>query len=153
MGKVRYQVDGIGGLGANAAAFMPMPGLTPAGATHGDVDVFGAWGTLRVPAPRPATSPRSSSSPATGERVPSDVSPNYMLPQIGIAGTRNMRPPVRYLPQAMRHRIPTPAGSITVQPSDVRQRGRKIGQRWAMIWPRTVTRWPNVLHRGDNNAY
>lgn len=141
MATVRYQVEQLAGLGANAHAFMPTPGLTPAGSSHGEVDVFGAWGTMPVAAPHPATSPHLSRSPLL--RTPSDVAPDYMLPQIGVAGTRNMRPPVRYLPNDSR--IPAPAGSITDQGPEVRMRGRKVGGRLSQIWPRTITRWPNLI--------
>jgi hypothetical protein len=141
---VRYQVDGLAGLGANAHAFMPSPGLTPAGSSHGEVDVWGAPGTLPVPAPHPATSPHLSRS--RWLRTPSDVAPDYFTPQIYVAGMRNMRPPVHYMPN--HSRIPTPTGSITTQPAPVLARGRKIGGRFSMIWPRTITRWPNLLQRG-----
>lgn len=142
MAQVRYRVDQLPA-GENAHAFLPMPGLSAAGSSHGEVDVFGAWGTMPVPSPHPATSPHLSRSPLL--RTPSDVAPDYFCPQIGIAGTRNMRPPVRYLPN--HSRIPAPAGAIADQPSPVLMRGRKIGTRWSMIWPRVVTRWPNILDR------
>lgn len=154
MAEVRYQVDGLPA-GCNAHAFLPMPGLTPAGSSHGLVEVFGAPGTEPVPSPAPATRPHQTRNQL--ERTPSDVAPDFFLPQLGLASTRNMGPGrsiapggIHYLPNDSR--IPVPVGSILDQPSPVKMGGRKVGGRDSMIWPRTITRWPDLLTRGKRSA-
>lgn len=140
MPTVRIRTDGLPP-GHNALAFMPMPGLTPAGSSHGLIHVYGAPGTMKVAAGPPATRPRLTSNK---ENVtPSDASPDWFAPQLYLASMENLGPPVGYLPN--HSRMPPPVGSAAAQVPPVVQRGRKVGGILSMIWPRVVTRWPNML--------
>lgn len=137
MAVVRYQVDEIPDLYMHA--FTPMPGLSPAGSSHGIIRVFGSPGTTKVPSPPPAFSGRMSCSPLW--RSPSDVAPDWFAPQLWLADITNLGPPVHYLPN--RSGVPAPVGTVGGV-SEVAMGGRKVGGRRSMKWPRNLIRWPNL---------
>ena len=144
MPVVRYAVDGVPPQWAEA--FMPMPTLSPAGATSESWSIYGAWGTEEVPeSPNHTASGTLSRSPEW--RPPSSVAPDYFLPQVAVQDIRRLGPPVHYLPLRAATLVEpvTPQGTLgPLGPSAVHMRGRKIGGRRSMHWPRVVPRWPNL---------
>lgn len=144
MATVRYQVDGVPAHWA--AAFFPTPGLSPAGATSVSRFTQGAPGTMRVHSPRPAWSGRLSSSPDW--HPPSEVAPDYICPQLYVNDIRELGPIVQYMPSRYAA-VPPPVGQIgdrsALGPAPVAMRGRKVGGRRSMKWPRTIVRWPDLL--------
>lgn len=89
-----------------AHAFFPTPGLSPAGATSIQRFTWGAPGTLRVPSPKPRWSGRQSTSRAY--QSPSDVAPDWFLPQLYVNDITQLRPPVRYMPADVIKAMPPP---------------------------------------------
>jgi hypothetical protein len=138
MAVVRYAVHGVPGQWVDA--FMPMPTLTPAGATSVSRFTFGAPGTEPVPSPRPAGSAAQSDSPQWAP--PSAVAPTVFCPQLYVNDIRALGPPVRYLPAKVASLVP-PVGEIGGV-SDVAMGGRKVGGRRSMHWPRPKTFWPSI---------
>jgi hypothetical protein len=143
MATVRYRVDDVPAVWADA--FMPMPTLTPAGATSVSWTISASWGTEAVPSPAPAGRGTLTCSPAW--LPPSAVAPDYFLPDVAVQDITRLGPPVRWmpLPFAQLADPATPIGSHGPQgPSAVVMRGRKVGGRRSMWWPRAVPRWPNL---------
>jgi hypothetical protein len=141
---VRYKVDDVPPQWADA--FMPMPTLTPAGATSVSWTIQAAWGTEDVPvSPNHTASGTLSTNPEW--KSPSAVAPDYFRPDIAVQDIRRLGPPVHYMPLPAAMLVPpvVPVGSLgPLGPPAVLQRGRKIGGRRSMHWPRVVPRWPNL---------
>lgn len=144
MSTVRYKVDGVPAQYADA--WMPMPTLSPAGATSVSWTIHASWGTEEVPvSPNHKASGTLSDSPPWKDQ--SAVAPDWFLPQVAVQDIRLLGPPVRYMPGQIAQLVPpvTPLGTMGPQgPSAVVMRGRKIGGRRSMHWPRVVPRWPNL---------
>lgn len=144
MSTVRYRVDDVPPQWADA--FMPMPTLSPAGATSVSWTIHAAWGTEDVPlSPNHKASGTLSKSPEWKDQ--SAVAPNYFRPQVAVQDITRLGPPVRYMPGTVAQLVPPvePLGQLGPQgPSAVVMRGRKIGGRRSMHWPRVVPRWPNL---------
>lgn len=144
MGTVRYKVDGVPGQWADA--WMPMPTLSPAGATSVSWTIQGAWGTEDVPvSSNHNASGTLSSSPQW--KPPSAVAPDYFCPQVAVQDIRSLGPPVHYMPHSLAQLVDpvVPLGTHgPIGPSAVVMRGRKIGGRRSMHWPRVVPRWPGL---------
>jgi hypothetical protein len=143
MATVRYRVDGVPA--AYAQAWMPMPTLTPAGATSVRWTISAAWGTEPVHSPPPQGRGTLSASPLW--RPPSSVAPDHIRPDIAVQDIRRLGPPVSYMPHTMAQLVDpvTPIGERgPLGPSAVVQRGRKIGGRRSMHWPRVFPFWPNL---------
>ena len=125
---------------------MPMPTLSPAGATSVSWSIYGAWGTEEVPVSANHTASGTlSRSPEW--RPPSSVAPDYFLPQVAVQDIRRLGPPVHYLPLPAAQLVPPvePLGTLGPQgPPTVHMRGRKIGGRRSMHWPKVVPRWPGL---------
>lgn len=143
MALVRYRADGVPPQWADA--FFPTPGLTPAGATSVSWTVWEAPGTEWVPSPPPAGRGTLSNSPQW--RPPSSVAPDAFAPQLGSVDIRALRPAqgtVRWYPTRVAE-PPVPVGAVNQPPPPVKMRGRKVGGRRSMHWPRTITRWPPLF--------
>jgi hypothetical protein len=114
--------------------------------------IYGAWGTEEVPvSPNHTASGTLSRSPHWAP--PSSVAPNYFRPQIAVQDIRRLGPPVSYLPHPFAQLVDpvVPIGQRgPLGPSAVVQRGRKIGGRRSMHWPRVFPFWPNL--RGGSGA-
>ncbi len=149
MSTVRYRVDGVPSQWAEA--WMPMPTLSPAGATSVSWSIYGAWGTEDVPvSPNHSASGTLSDNPAW--RPPSSVAPDYFRPDVAVQDIRLLGPPVHYMPLPAAQLVPpvTPQGTLGPQgPSQIAMRGRKIGGRRSMHWPRVVPRWPGLGGRAS----
>jgi hypothetical protein len=141
---VRYQVDDVPSQWADA--WFPMPTLSPAGATSVSRFTFGAPGTEAVPvSPNHKASGSLSRSPEWHD--PSSVAPDSFNPQLYVNDISQLGPTVHYLPlrQAILVEPVVPIGSLGPQgPPSVHMRGRKIGGRRSMHWPRVVPRWPGL---------
>jgi hypothetical protein len=144
MPQVRYRVDDVPPQWADA--FMPMPTLSPAGATSVSWSIHAAWGTEQVPvSPNHKASGTLSKSPEWKD--PSAVAPDYFCPDVVVQDIRLLGPPVHYLPLPAAMLVPPvePLGTMGPQgPPAVVMRGRKIGGRRSMHWPRVVPRWPGL---------
>jgi len=141
---VRYRVDGVPP--EWAAAWMPMPTLSPAGATSVSWTISAAWGTEDVPV-SPNHKASGTVSNAPGWRDPSAVAPDFFRPDVAVQDIRLLGPPVRYMPLPFAQLVDpvVPLGTLGPQgPSRVVMRGRKVGGRRSMHWPRVVPRWPNL---------
>lgn len=143
MATVRYTVEGIP---ANwADAYFPMPTLTPAGATSVRWTIYGAWGTEEVPL---LPSNRVGSLSRNKDWRPgSTVAPDSFRPQLAVQDIRRLGPPVSYMPKPVAQLVPpvVPVGQRgPLGPSSVHMRGRKVGGRRSMFWPRVFARWPNL---------
>lgn len=142
MATVRYKVEGVPS--PWAAAWMPMPTLTPAGTTSVSWTIHGAWGTEEVPLPSNRVGTLSA-NPAW--RPPSSVAPDSFRPQVAVQDIRRLGPPVHWMPLRRAELVPpvTPLGTQgPLGPSAVVMRGRKIGGRRSMHWLRALPRWPNL---------
>jgi len=142
MATVRYTVEGVPPQWADA--FMPMPTLTPAGATSVSHTIWAAWGTEEVPLPpnRPGT---LSTNPAY--KSGSDVAPDWFRPDVAVQDIRRLGPPVRWMPLPVAELVPpvVPINQLGPQGNPaVVMRGRKVGGRRSMFWPRVVSRFPNL---------
>lgn len=141
MATVRYVVRDVPPQWLDA--WLPMPTLSPAGATSVSRFTFGAPGTEPVPSPRPRGSMTLSSSPAWSP--PSSVAPDWFLPQLYVNDIRALGPTVRYLPQRVAPLVPPveSIGAVGPQgPSQVAMNGRKVGGLRSMFWPRRRIVWP-----------
>jgi hypothetical protein len=144
MPTVRYRVDDVPPQWADA--FMPMPTLSPAGSTSVSWTISAAWGTEEVPV--------SSNHKASGTRSTSPdwkdgsaVAPDYFCPDVAVQDITRLGPPVQYLPLpfAMLVDPVEPIGTLgPLGPSAVVMRGRKVGGRRSMHWPRVVPFWPGL---------
>lgn len=144
MATVRYSVDGVPPQWASA--WMPMPTLTPAGATSVSWTIQAAWGTEDVPLSPNHTASGTLSSNREW-KPPSAVAPDSFRPDIAVQDIRRLGPPVHYMPLSVAQLVPPalPIGDLNpLGPPPVLQRGRKIGGRRSMHWPRVVPRWPNL---------
>lgn len=145
MATVRYRVDGVPPGWIDA--FTPRPTLTPAGTFSIRHTISASWGTEDIPSPRPAGSARLSSSPRW--HPPSDVAPDYFRPDVAVVDIRQMgggganAGRIRFQPRRAAV-APIPVGTINYPPAPVAMRGRKIGGRRSMHWPRVITRWPGL---------
>jgi hypothetical protein len=141
---VRYRVDGVPTQWADA--FMPMPTLSPAGATSVRWTISAAWGTEAVPvSPNHTASGTLSRSAAWAP--PSAVAPDYFCPQVAVQDIRRLGPPVHYMPHSLAMLVDpvVPIGRLgPLGPSAVVMRGRKVGGRRSMHWPRVIPRWPGL---------
>ncbi len=144
MSTVRYRVDDVPTQWADA--FMPMPTLSPAGATSVSWTISAAWGTEDVPVPANHTASGTlSNSPEW--LPPSAVAPDYFRPDIAVQDITRLGPPVHYMPLRVAQLVDpvVPVGSHGPQgPSAIVMRGRKVGGRRSMHWPRVVPRWPGL---------
>lgn len=143
MAVVRYRVDGVPE--AWADAFFITPGLTPAGRFSTRWSIQAAWGTESVPSPAPAGRGTLTNSPEW--RPPSSVAPDAFLPQVAVQDIRDFKPAggtVKWYPSRYAT-PPVPVGRINYPPPPVKMRGRKVGGRRSMHWPRTITRWPGLF--------
>ena len=144
MPTVRYQVDDVPPQWADA--YFPMPTLSPAGATSVSRFTHGAPGTEAVPvSANHKASGTLSRSPDWHD--PSSVAPDSFNPQLYVNDISQLGPPVRYLPArvAMLVEPVIPIGTLGPQgPPTVHMRGRKIGGRRSMHWPKVVPRWPGL---------
>jgi hypothetical protein len=138
----RYQVVGMGGLPRHgSSAFLPVPPhhVTPASATHGMVMIEGSPGTNRVPSPRPRG--LAHGGHYRGAPGPSQVAPDYILPQIWFTHVTNMAPNNGHLSWMPGDTIiPVPAGDVIRTPPIAMKR-RRVGGSEALQWPRVITRW------------
>jgi hypothetical protein len=114
--------------------------------------ISAAWGTEQVPvSANHNASGTVSRSP--GWRPPSSVAPDYILPDIAVQDITRLGPPVHYMPLPAAELVPpvVPVGAQgPLGGPEVVMRGRKIGGRRSMHWPRVVPRWPNL--RGGYGA-
>ena len=150
MSTVRYQVDEVTE-DQHAHAFFPVPGITPAAQSSISRFVHGYPGTMRVASPRPAGAYRAS--PSSQWHPPSEVAPDWFAPQLWwndiaelpVGPTASGRG-VRFRPGPLTALIPVPVvdQSVAAGPPPIAMRGRKIGGRRSMHWPRTLIRWPNL---------
>lgn len=134
--RVRYRVQDTPDRGVGA--FSPLPAVNPVASSYGLVHVFGAPGTLPVPAPYPAATPDPSNDPKT---VSSACSPDVMTPAIYIASTRNMQPPV---PTRIHNDMPVPAIGWQRVPKQALKAPPRLGGRGVIPWPRSFQRWPSL---------
>lgn len=144
MPTVRYRVDDVPPQWADA--WMPMPTLSPAGATSVSHTISAAWGTEEIPvSPNHTASGAMSTSPEW--KPGSAVAPDYFCPDVAVQDITTLGPPVQYLPQPFAQLVDPvqPIGTLgPLGPSAVVMRGRKIGGRRSMQWPRVVPRWPSL---------
>ncbi|HLI23583.1 MAG TPA: hypothetical protein VKU91_01405 [Acidimicrobiales bacterium] len=146
MPSVRYQVSELPQTGW-ANAWLPMPSLTPGAQFSLRDRISGHPGTVQVHSPRPAGAYAASTSPEW--QGPSAVAPNWFAPQLWVdridglpVAPTNAGSGVKYLP--LEEAMPAvPAAPIDGTPP-VAMRGRKIGGRRSMHWPRNIIRWPNL---------
>lgn len=142
MATVRYAVEGVPPGWADA--FMPTPTLSPAGRFSVRWQISAAWGTDPVPSPPPRVGTLSG-NPAW--RPPSSVAPDYILPDIAVVDIRSdggggaNLGRIRWMPARVAQ-PGIPNLPINYPPSPIAMRGRKVGGRHAMHWPRVVPRWP-----------
>lgn len=144
MATVRYTVEGVPPSWADA--WFPMPTLSPAGSSSVSWSIYGAWGTEEVPVSSNHTASGTlSRSPEW--RPPSSVAPDWFRPQVAVQDIRRLGPPVRWMPSRVAQLVPPvePQGKLgQLGPSAVVMRGRKIGGRRSMHWPRVFPFWPNL---------
>jgi hypothetical protein len=143
MATVRYRVEGVP---ANwADAWFPLPTLSPAGSSSVSWTIWGAWGTEEVPLTPVNRTGSLSRNPKW--LPPSAVAPDWFRPQVAVQDIRRLGPPVSYMPHSMAQLV-DPVGKIgergPLGPSAVVMRGRKIGGRRSMHWPRVFPFWPNL---------
>jgi hypothetical protein len=142
MATVRYAVEGVPAQWNDA--WLPMPTLSPAGATSVSRFTFGAPGTEPVPSPRPAGSMAQSTSREWAP--PSAVAPTYFCPQLYINDIRELGPQVHYMPKRVAPLVPPVGNEIGplggLGPSPVAMNGRKTGGLRAMFWPRSRVSFP-----------
>lgn len=146
MSTVRYVVEGVPAQWADA--FMPMPTLTPAGATSVSWTIYGAWGTEEVPLEPVNRVGTLSRNPAN--KVGSDVAPDSFRPDVAVQDITRLGPPVRWMPLPVAQLVDpvTPINQLgPLGNPAVVMRGRKVGGRRSMFWPRVVPRWPNLQGR------
>jgi hypothetical protein len=147
--QVRYKVDDVPAQWADA--FMPMPTLSPAGATSVSWSIHAAWGTEQVPVSANHTASGTlSRSPEW--HPPSSVAPDWFCPDVAVQDIRRLGPPVSYMPHPVAQLVEpvVPLGTQGPQgPSAVVMRGRKVGGRRSMHWPRVVPFWPGL--RGQSS--
>ena len=144
MPTVRYRVDDVPPQWADA--FTPMPTLSPAGATSVSHTIRAAWGTEDVPV-SPNHTASGTLSDSADWKPGSAVAPDYFLPDVAVQDITGLGPPVQYLPLpfAMLVDPVQPIGTLgPLGPSAVVMRGRKIGGRRSMHWPRVVPSWPGL---------
>lgn len=130
-------------------AWMPMPTLSPAGSSSVSWSIYGAWGTEPVPLTPVNRTGSLSRNPKW--LPPSAVAPDWFRPQLAVQDIRRLGPPVNWMPLTPARLVPpvTPIGQVgPLGPSAVVMRGRKIGGRRSMHWPRSFPFWPNL--RGGN---
>jgi hypothetical protein len=143
---MRYRTSDLPPVGVGA--FMPVPSTTPAASSYGLVEVYGAPGTLEVPAPSPQHRgylPSLTRSDGVNSAQGSMVAPDVILPAIYIPSAKNMGPEAgtgfgmsrrRYcelpVPAVNPQRIPEVAMTVT-----------PIAGRKAIAWPRAFQRFPN----------
>jgi hypothetical protein len=75
------------------------------------------------------------------------VAPDWFCPQVAVQDIRRLGPPVSYMPHRAAQLVPpvVPVGKLgPLGPSPVVMRGRKVGGRRSMHWPRVIPRWPNL---------
>ena len=144
MPTVRYRVDDIPPQWADA--WMPMPTLSPAGATSVSHTISAAWGTEEIP-----VSPNHTASGALSRsaewRPGSAVAPDWFRPDVAVQDITQLGPPVQYLPLPFAQLVDRvqPIGTLgPLGPSAVVMRGRKVGGRRSMHWPSVSVRWPNL---------
>ena len=141
---MRYSmVDPGGGPPGRAGALMPTPTTTPRASSGGLVRVFGAPGTMPVPAPRPSAIPPVSADPRT---QPSACAPDYMLPSVYVPSAANMHPPMCL--QRI-NELPVPAISPYALPR-IAQRSRRMGGQNQVVQPPVVQTWPAWRGGGSN---
>lgn len=135
MTTIRYTVPDLPARGLTA--FTPTPTVTPLASSAGLTHVFGAPGTMAIPAPAPPAVPNLGPDPKTS---PSNCAPSVIFPAIYIASPANMRPPV-----AVRstNELPVPATSYLRVPK-VAMSAPHIGGRNIIPWPRVFQRWGSV---------
>ena len=129
MSTVRYKVDGVPEQWADA--FMPMPTLSPAGATSVSWTITAAWGTEEVPV-SPNHKASGTLSNSSQWKDPSAVAPNWFRPDIAVQDIRRLGPPVRWMPGTVAQLVEpvVPQGTHgPLGPSAVVMRGRKVGGR------------------------
>ena len=131
---LRYRVEDVPPRGGGA--FCPLPATTPRASSKGLVHVFGAPGTLAVPAPKPAATPDWSMDPHT---IPSNVSPDVITPAVYVPLADNMHPPV---PVRHHNNLPVPAISYVRAPQPAMVPPGKVGGRSVMPRPRSFQRFP-----------
>lgn len=149
MATVRYKVEDVPSNWADA--FMPMPTLTPAGSSSVSWTISASWGTEDVPLTPPN---RPGSLSRNKDWKPgSAVAPDFFRPQVAVQDITRLGPPVHYMPLKLAQLVDpvTPIGQRgPLGPSAVVMRGRKVGGRRSMFWPRVTARWPNL--RGGYGA-
>ena len=131
------------------AAFTPIPTTDNEPATFADLAVFGAPGTLPVPAPNPGESMPSLSSQPHGKNSAqgSDIAPDVFLPNLFLAlVTRRMGPTGDAgigMARRRRNELPVPALNPTRVPTSDSFVTSK-GGRSSMAWPRAFQRFPTA---------
>lgn len=167
MAHVRYQVDGVPQDG-RAHAWFPQPGLTPAGFSSVRRFISGWPGTVRVPTTKAGVPGVTHSCVGLDSNYnasgtlslspdyvpPSAVAPDWFAPQVWLSEINELPTApsssgmgIRRLPARVAVEVPpvTPLGTWgPLGPSQVAMGGRKVGGRRSMIWPRVITRWPNL---------
>lgn len=139
MSSIRYRVEQVPP--GQVAAFTPQTVPTPLASTHGMIHVYGSPGTTRMPSPSPAAVPAYGPDRRT---KPSNVAPNWWLPEIYLSPITNLRPAdgrISWMPASTM--IPPTQGEISYVPT-VAMRRPHIGGRAVMEWPRTVSTWPRL---------
>lgn len=135
MTVIRYTVDDLPARGLTA--FTPTLTVTPLASSGGLAHVFGAPGTMAVPAPAPPAVPNLGPDPKTS---PSNCAPSVIFPAIYLASPANMGPPVR---RRSTNELPIPATSYLRVPR-VAMPAPHIGGRRVIPWPRVFQRWGSV---------
>lgn len=140
MANIRYKVYDLPVKGVGA--FTPLASTNPIASSWGLVSaggVTGSPGTTPVPTPGP-TRVWCPPISAIAETQPSNVSPDYILPDKYIAYAANGIG--HTLPNRIHNDIPVPALSwINSAVVSMYNRADRIGGRNAMAWPRAFQRW------------
>lgn len=123
----------------NIGAVLPSLTRTGSGATNGVCRVYGAPGTLPVPAPRPTAIPSRSSNPHAARLAPSSNAPTVIRPSLYIATPHCGTP--RVYRGADRPDV-VPAVRTTAVVATKMRTAKRIGGRTVTRSVRTVVRWP-----------
>lgn len=143
----RYRVPDLPTRGAGAFLPAPPPVVTPPVlSSWGLVGVFGAPGTMPVPSPKPRVTASGVRTSADGLAMPSNVSPDVILPSIYVSSVSHMGPQDGALNVAVRHHndMPVPAVNIIRTAGVAQPAPTKLGGKAVTPWPRALPRWPSV---------
>lgn len=149
-----YAVDDLPVRGAGA--FLPAPPGVVVKAevsSWGLVHVYGAPGTLPVPAPRNPWARTSNPVDYEPRTQTSNVVPDEWLPCIYVPSMANMGPQAGCLGIRVRHHedMPVPAVNIKSYATPAFRPATKLGGRKVTPAPRAFQRWPSVSQPNKYN--